>query len=102
MVTIFHTERNDLINDKSYILTELRGLSTDSKPTQIETDLIENGSVFIEIDTQDVFIYDGENETWLPEAEEQEETQENVQDSRNILNNNEIESIEDTKENEER
>ena len=52
MVTIFHTERNDLKDNESYILTELRGLSTDEKPTKIEENNIENGSVFIEIDTQ--------------------------------------------------
>lgn len=70
MVTIYDIKRNDLRNNKSYILTELRGLSTDEKPIEIENEIIENGSVFIEIDTQDVYIYDGENEVWLPEVEE--------------------------------
>lgn len=64
MVTIYNTKKNILKDNKSYILTELRGLSTDTKPTEIETDLIENGSVFIEIDTGDVYIYDQDNEEW--------------------------------------
>lgn len=47
---------------------EFRGLSTDEKPTTIGDEPIANGTVFIEIDTQEVFIYDGENTTWLPES----------------------------------
>ena len=64
MVTIYNIKRNDLKNDRSYILCELRGLSTDTKPTKWHNALIENGSVFIEIDTKDVFIYDEINENW--------------------------------------
>lgn len=65
MVTIFHTEKNILKEDGNYILTELRGLSTDVKPTQIEENIIENGSVFIEIDTQNVYIYDIASQEWI-------------------------------------
>ena len=65
MITIYNTKKNILKDNKSYILTELRGLSTDEKPTEIETDLIENGSVFIEIDTGDVYIFDAENKEWI-------------------------------------
>lgn len=71
MVTIYDIKRNDLKEDKSYILCELRGLSTDTKPTQIENDIVENGSTFIEIDTQDVYIYDGENEEWVIPTDEE-------------------------------
>lgn len=65
MITIYNTKKNILKDNKSYILTELRGLSTDEKPTEIETDLIENGSVFIEIDTGDVYIFDAESKEWI-------------------------------------
>lgn len=41
--------------------TELKGLSTDTKPT---TD-INNGSTFYEMDTKKVFMYDEENLRWL-------------------------------------
>ena len=85
MVTIYNIKRNDLKNNKAYILCELRGLSTDTKPLQIEENVIENGSVFIEIDTQEVFIYDGENETWLPISESQDDENENA--NVNTLNN---------------
>ena len=39
------------------------GLSTDTKPT----DSIPNGSVFVEIDTENVVFYDGTSESWLEE-----------------------------------
>lgn len=108
MITIYNIKRNDIINNKPYILCELRGLSTDTKVTQIEENIIENGSVFIEIDTQDVFIYDGENETWLPEVEnnaeenndEDNELNANIRNLDNELNvdirnlDNEINEIE--------
>ena len=42
------------------IIVELRGLSTDDKPTEDIT----NGCVFIEIDTGKIFMYDEENEQW--------------------------------------
>ena len=45
------------INEKTY---EFRGLGTDEKP--IES--VGNGSVFIEIDTGKVFIFDEQNKVW--------------------------------------
>lgn len=65
MVTIYDTKKNILKNGKCYILCELRGLSSDEKPIKIKNNLIENGSVFIEMDTQDIYFYDIENEEWL-------------------------------------
>ena len=73
MVTIYNIKKSEMINHPNgevFYLLELRGLSTDEKPTEIENGTIENGSVFIEIDTQNVYIYDGENEVWLPLDEE--------------------------------
>lgn len=64
MVTICGNSKNNLRENKSYILVDLRGLSTDDKPTKIDTDLIENGSTFIEIDTGNLFLYDLDNEEW--------------------------------------
>ena len=48
---------------KQYV--EYSGLSTDEKPTE---DLL-NGSVFFEIDTQDVYFFDEENEEWIKAGE---------------------------------
>ena len=55
MITLYD-KRNDTV--------ELRGLSTDEKPTTINGKKIDNGSIFIEIDTGKVFMYDLENEQW--------------------------------------
>lgn len=43
---------------------ELRGLSTDEKPTEINGKKVDNGSTFIEIDTGKLYFYDLENEEW--------------------------------------
>lgn len=80
MVTIYNIKKSEMINHPNgevFYLLELRGLSTDEKPTTIENGTIENGSVFIEIDTQEVFIYDGENSVWLPKAEETNSVEDN-------------------------
>jgi len=42
-------------------LKEFYGLHTDTKPTAN----LANGSVFIEIDTNDVYFFDEENTRWL-------------------------------------
>ena len=71
MVTIYDIKKNTLESTPK-LMVELRGLSTDTKPKILETGEVANGSVFIEIDTQDVYLYDGENESWLPEEDAQE------------------------------
>ena len=54
--------------DTSYILEynsntyDLRGLSTDTKPVD---SWVGNGSIFFEMDTKKVFMYDAENSTWI-------------------------------------
>lgn len=63
MVTIYKVEANTMKNDQN-MEVELRGLSTDTKPTTIKGSPIGNGSVFIEIDTGKVFMYDLSNQTW--------------------------------------
>jgi hypothetical protein len=49
--------------------TEFRGLSTDTKPTTYTDEnaqefIVDNGSVYIEIDTGTVFIYDLTSQEW--------------------------------------
>lgn len=58
MVSIYSEKVS--LNDTNERIVELRGLSTDTKPTTG----IGNGSVYIEIDTQKIFFYDGTSETW--------------------------------------
>ena len=43
---------------------ELRGLSTDTKPTEIGGKEVGNGSIFIEIDTGKISMYDKESQEW--------------------------------------
>ena len=62
MVTIYSQKDKD--GNKKYEL-ELRGLSTDEKPTTIKGATIENGSTFIEIDTGKIYFYDLENQQWM-------------------------------------
>ena len=69
MITIYKIEninREKTGNNakEDFILAELRGLSTDGKPTQIKGKGIENGSAFIEINTGKFYLYDKENEQW--------------------------------------
>lgn len=64
MITISKQDytRND--TNKNTVMVELRGLSTDEKPTTIDDVNIANGSIFIEINTGKLFMYDLENQQW--------------------------------------
>ena len=65
MITIYDYKKTQVANNgKVTYLLELRGLSTDSKPTTIANGDIENGSSFIEIDTGDVYLYNGTSKEW--------------------------------------
>lgn len=65
MVTIYDVKKSKIRGeDKPLVLVELRGLSTDDKPTVIQNGEIENGSSFIEIDTGKMYLYDGSSKSW--------------------------------------
>ena len=64
MITISKIENERTNPENHYKLVELRGLSTDEKPTEINDKLIDNGSIFLEIDTGNVYLYDLDNEQW--------------------------------------
>lgn len=64
MITIYKIEKVNIKPNDYFISAEIRGLSTDEKPTIVNGKKIDNGSVFIEIDTGDVYLYDAENEEW--------------------------------------
>jgi hypothetical protein len=61
-------ERKDMITNAGHAGTtittgwDLRGLSTDTKPTY---EAVPNGSTFVEMDTGDVYMFDRANSTWL-------------------------------------
>lgn len=64
MVTIYKTDNIKKEEEGTLIKAELRGLSTDTKPSKVGEQTIDNGSVFIEIDTGKIFFYDLENQEW--------------------------------------
>ena len=61
------TIKKDIIKsekEKTIITAEIRGLSTDAKPTKIDNGDVGNGTMFIEMDTGKVYFYDEENKQW--------------------------------------
>lgn len=64
MISIYKVENTHIKPSADFISVELRGLSTDTKPTEVNDKKIDNGSVFIEIDTGKFYFYDLENEQW--------------------------------------
>lgn len=64
MITIQKIENKRTIGGEEAINVELRGLSTETKPTEINEKNIDNGSVFLEIDTGKLYFFDYENQEW--------------------------------------
>jgi len=64
MISLYDVRNNKIEPDETKITVELRGLSTDTKPTEINNKAIDNGSTFIEIDTGKIYFYDLENQEW--------------------------------------
>lgn len=64
MISIYDVRNNKIEPDETKITVELRGLSTDTKPTEINNKIIDNGSTFVEIDTGKIYFYDLENQEW--------------------------------------
>ena len=64
MLIIKKDENQPIRQKDDAMLVEIRGLSTDTKPTEVYNLKINNGSVFIEIDTGNIYMYDLENEEW--------------------------------------
>lgn len=65
MVTLYKNDNVKNTTEGQTTFCELRGLSTDTKPTEINGYTIGNGSVFIEIDTQAVFIFNETTQEWV-------------------------------------
>ena len=64
MISLYKIENTKLRPDNDYISVEIRGLSTDEKPTEIGGKKIDNGSAYVEIDTKDIYFFDLESGTW--------------------------------------
>lgn len=64
MVSIYKIENTNITPNDSYISAELRGLSTDGKPTEANGKKIANGSVYLEIDTKKLYFFDADSQEW--------------------------------------
>lgn len=64
MISITKTDTIKETKEGTIITGELRGLSTDTKPTELNGQVIGNGSVYIEIDTGKIFFFDADSKTW--------------------------------------
>lgn len=59
MVSLYKTYNTREEENKIYNVVELRGLSGDTKPKVLANNInVDNGSVFIEMDTQAIYMYD--------------------------------------------
>jgi hypothetical protein len=64
MISLINADRARFGPDGETVIESYRGKSTDTKPT---LPLNRNGSVFYEMDTKKVWMYDGTAQTWLPQ-----------------------------------
>lgn len=64
MISIYKTDSIKTSEEGETIYGELRGLSTDTKPTTIGEKTIGNGCVYVEIDTGKLYFFDKSTETW--------------------------------------
>ena len=64
MISIYKIDNTKIKPNDDYISVDLRGLSTDEKPTEINGKKVDNGSIFIEMDSGKIYFYDLENEQW--------------------------------------
>lgn len=67
MISIYKTDNIKVVEEDTIIYGELRGKSTDTKPTEIDGKTIGNGCVFVEIDTGKIFFFDADSEEWKGE-----------------------------------
>lgn len=63
MITVLR--KNDISMQGNEREIELRGLSTDTKTTEIDSNKVPNGTKFIEMDTGDVYYFSIETEEWI-------------------------------------
>lgn len=67
MVTLYKIENTNITPEGEVIYAELRGGSSDTKPTEYGGRKIGNGSVYIETDTHKLFFFDADDQEWKGE-----------------------------------
>lgn len=64
MITIYKKNNAIVQTNQRPNEIELRGLSTDTKPTAQDNKDITNGTIFLEIDTGNIYLYNSESNQW--------------------------------------
>lgn len=67
MISIYKIDNIKVGEEDTTIYGELRGKSTDTKPTEINGKKVGNGCAFIEIDTGKISFFDADSEEWKEE-----------------------------------
>ena len=66
MVSLYKTYNTRTEDGEIYNVVELRGLADDDKPLVLDNGVnVDNGSVFIEMDTQAIYMYDLADDSWV-------------------------------------
>ncbi len=60
MITKITSQEKSVIGDAPGFVSHLRGLSTDTMPTDVR-----NGDTFYCIDTQELYMFNGATSTWV-------------------------------------
>ena len=64
MISITKTNTIKETKEGTVVTGELTGLSTDTKPTELNGQTIGNGSTYIEMDTGKLYFFDADSKTW--------------------------------------
>lgn len=67
MISIYAINKRRPTDNGEGLMVELRGLSNDNKPIVIGDGFVDNGSVFVEMDTQKIYFYDLDSSEWKGE-----------------------------------
>lgn len=64
MISIYQNRNMSTTGEGEEKEIQIRGLSTDTKPTTLGDNDMPNGAIFLEINTGKIFFFDGDSKTW--------------------------------------
>lgn len=64
MISMFKNSNTIATENGETKAIEFRGLSTDTKPTTFDGKKVQNGAIYLEMDSGKVYLFDAENEQW--------------------------------------